>query len=62
VLLSSVWETAANRDEHDPELGGVRDEAARVLGSPPPRITRSEIVLSTLDPARLQTETSIGTR
>jgi hypothetical protein len=54
VLLSSIWETAANRDEHDPELGGVRDEAARILGSPPPRVTRSEIVLSTLDAGLLE--------
>ena len=62
VLLSSVWETAANRDAPDPELGRVREEAARVVGSPPPRIVRSEIVLSTLNPALLESQTTAASR
>jgi hypothetical protein len=62
VLLSSIWETAANRDAPDPELSGIREEAARVLGSPQPRITHSEVVLSTLKPAAVEGESSAKAR
>jgi hypothetical protein len=61
VLLSSIWETAADRDSPDQQLGSIRDEAARVVGSPPPRITRLEVVLSTLHPAKLESATSAAT-
>jgi hypothetical protein len=62
VLLSSIWETAADRDSPDQQLGSIREEAARVLGSPPPRITRSHVVLSTLDPALLESKTTAASR
>jgi hypothetical protein len=62
VLLSSIWETAADRDSPDQQLGSIREEAARVVGASSPRIMRSEIVLSALSAALLESEPAATSR
>jgi heme-degrading monooxygenase HmoA len=51
ILVSSIWDTAADREAVDQNPSGVREEVARAAGASDFRITRAEVVFSAVSQA-----------
>jgi hypothetical protein len=62
TFVTSIWDSAADREASDATPSGLRDEVARLAQSPNVRINRYETVLSTVSAAAQEAGTAAAAR
>jgi hypothetical protein len=61
-FITSVWDSAADREASDSTPSGLREEVATLAQSPNVRISRYETVLSTVSTAAQAASSAAGAR